>query len=443
VDSSGKPANYSDDAKAVTTESYVSKDYIELEREKLWPKVWQMTCREEEIPKAGDFYTYDILHDSIIVTRKEDGSIGAYFNACPHRGRRLTEGCGRTGKLHCKFHGWQFNLEGKPLEVVDREDWNGALQDSEISLNAVKVATWGGWVFINMDPNSEGLEEFLAPAKSILDPFEFHRMGYKWRKQTKVKCNWKTALEAFDEAYHVQTTHAQLLPFHDDVTTSRAYGKHGMFTMAPGGIFGLPAPRISNNAPPHERGDIREGLYGFNVELIETLNASTTIDILNASKRLLDLPKETPIQDVFIALDAYHREELAKRGAVMPPMTYEQQAEGGIDWHIFPNMVFLPSPTNLLGYRARPDGDDPNACIFDIYCLERLAEGAQAEKVELEVAPDWREVDLGLILNQDFQNMEEVQRGMNVRGFKGAKPNPVKERAIINFHATLADYIGR
>ena len=106
----------------VPVDVYISRDWLELEREKLWPKVWQWVCREEEIPNPGDFYTYDILDDSISVIRRQDGSIGAYFNACPHRGRRLTEGCGRQGKFHCKFHGWQFDLQGTPVEIVDRDD---------------------------------------------------------------------------------------------------------------------------------------------------------------------------------------------------------------------------------------------------------------------------------------------------------------------------------
>src|SRR5437764_11512556 len=102
-----------------------------------------MACREEEIPQPGDFYTYDIADESITVVRRPDGSIGAYFNVCPHRGRRLTEGCGRMGRFHCRFHGWQFDLDGKPADIVDREDWGEKLNDSEITLQAVQVDTWG------------------------------------------------------------------------------------------------------------------------------------------------------------------------------------------------------------------------------------------------------------------------------------------------------------
>jgi len=72
--------------------------------------------------------------------------------------------------------------------------------------------------------------------------------------------------------------------------------------------------------------------------------------------------------------------------------------------------------------------------------LERFAEG-QVPKVEVESAEDWRDVDWGLILSQDFQNMSEVQAGMKSRGFKGARTNPVQEKAVSNFHDTLWRYI--
>ena len=419
----------------VSADAYISRDFAQTEKEKLWPYVWQWACREEEIPNAGDYVSYEICDQSITVVRKQDGTIAAYHNVCPHRGRRLTSGCGRMGKFHCKFHGWQWDLDGRPVEVVDRQDWGDRLPDEEITLASVRVGTWGGWVFINMDPEAENLEEYLEPAKAVLDPFEFEKMRYKWRKRVKMDCNWKVALEAFNEGYHVQTTHRQLLPNFNDMTYSKAYGKHGMFGAPADALFGLSSPRLGGPA-----GDLRKGLYEFNREVWETLRATTTEELMEAGRRLSELPEETPISEVYGAFMRFHREELEKKGIGSPDVTPEQVMAVGIDWHIFPNMVFLPQPTNLLGYRARPDGDDPDRCIFEVYVLERFAEG-QVPKVEVESAEDWRDVDWGLILSQDFQNMSEVQAGMKSRGFKGARTNPVQEKAVSNFHDTLWRYI--
>jgi len=424
-------------ADRVPVEAYISADYVRLEKERLWPRVWQMACREEEIPKPGDFYTYDIADDSIAVVRKQDGSIAAYHNVCPHRGRRLTGGCGRMGKFHCKYHGWQWNLDGQPLEVVDRHDWD-ALPDEEIVLQQVKVALWGGWVFINMDPDSESLEEFLGEAKTLLDPFEIDRMRYAWRKRIVMPCNWKTAQEAFMEGYHVQTTHRQLLAYQDDYTYSKAFGKHAMFGYAPTALFGLPSPRISDQS-----GDIRKGLYEFNKEIWDTLKATTTDEMLAAGRRLMELPETATPFEVYAAFAQFHREEAAKNERPFPDISGEQLMAAGTDWNIFPNMVFLQQPTNVLAYRSRPNGDDPDSCIFEIYVLERFAPG-QEPKLEVDDGgDDWRKVQWGLILEQDFQNMQEVQKGMKSRALKVVRPNPVQEVEISNFHRVYHAYMAK
>ena len=420
----------------VPGDSYVSAEYVQLEKECLWPRVWQMACREEEIPNSGDFYTYEIADESVSVVRRPDGAIAAFFNVCPHRGRRLTSGCGRMGKFHCKYHGWQWNLDGEPIEVVDRHDWDQALPDDDIRLQPVKVGLWGGWVWINMDPKSESLEAFLGEAKTLLDPFEIEKMRYVWRKRIVMPCNWKTAQEAFMEGYHVQTTHRQLLAYQDDLTYSRAYGKHAMFGYAPMTLFGLPSPRISDQS-----GDMRRGLSDFNKEIWNTLQATTTDEMLAAGERLMELPETATPLEIFIAFGQFHREEAAKTGRPFPDITGEELMAAGTDWNIFPNMVFLQQATNLLAYRARPHGDDPGKCIFEIYVLERFAPGAEP-KVEVEDGgDDWRKVDWGLILEQDFQNMEEVQKGMKSRAFRAARPSPVQEVEISNFHRTYHRYL--
>ena len=79
---------------AFGNEAYVSRDYARAEAEQLWPKVWQHAAREEEIPEVGDFVTYDIMDDTVLIVRSAPGEISAFFNVCAHRGKRLAQGCG-------------------------------------------------------------------------------------------------------------------------------------------------------------------------------------------------------------------------------------------------------------------------------------------------------------------------------------------------------------
>lgn len=107
----------------VPKEVYSDKDFADLEAERLWPHVWQVACREEEIPNVGDYVVYDICKDSIAVIRTAPDRIEAHHNVCPHRGRRLVEGVGNIKHFHCAFHGWQFALSGENIKVVDKFDW--------------------------------------------------------------------------------------------------------------------------------------------------------------------------------------------------------------------------------------------------------------------------------------------------------------------------------
>jgi hypothetical protein len=75
----------------VGAEAYISEEYARAERDRLWRKVWQQVGRVEEIPEVGNFLTYEILDDSIIVVRTAPDRIAAYHNVCPHRGRRLVD----------------------------------------------------------------------------------------------------------------------------------------------------------------------------------------------------------------------------------------------------------------------------------------------------------------------------------------------------------------
>lgn len=194
----------------IEVDAYLSENYARAERDKLWRKVWQQVGRVEELPEVGSYLTYDILDDSIIVVRTGPGEFRAHHNVCMHRGRRLIDkpagaknACARTRKSFvCGFHGWTYNLEGACTHIREQDDWMGALSPDDTHLRPVSVDTWGGWLWINMDPDCEPLADYLFPAAKLLEPFGLENMRYKWRKWLEFDCNWKVALEAFNETYH-------------------------------------------------------------------------------------------------------------------------------------------------------------------------------------------------------------------------------------------------
>lgn len=419
---------------------YTSPDHARLEAEKLWSRVWQMACREEEIPNVGDYYTYEIVDQSVIVIRTAPDVIKAFHNVCPHRGRTITEGCGHAARLFCKFHGWSWKIDGTNTNVVDRHEWPfEIMKDEDINLLPVKVGQWSGWVYINLDPNSVSLAEHMAPASDFLDPFDMGGMNYHWRKSTIFNCNWKVALEAFNEGYHVQTTHSQMMRNFDDWTQSYARGRHGHFGYWESMPIGSRSPRLTGGAPTE---DLRPGIKDYMEDLHETLNSGGFLHMAHAARRVYDeVPEGTPPIEVLTKFGQFMYEYGLSLGMKWPDITPEQLDAAGIDWHLFPNQIILMGPTGLLGYRARPYGYDPDKCIFDVYSLRRYGRG-DTPKVELEWSQDYEDKDFwGLILTQDFSNMAEIQKGLKSKAFKGCRPNPKQEAAVINFQRALTDFL--
>jgi hypothetical protein len=136
-----------------------------------------------------------------------------------------------------------------------------------------------------------------------------------------------------------------------------------------------------------------------------------------------------------------HKEELAERGVDWPQnLTPEAIARTGTDWHIFPNSIVLPTADSALWYRVRPNGDDPNSCVFDIWSLGRYAPG-QEPTVEHGMTIGFENFrGKNPFLEEDFENMEAVHMGMKSRGWAGARVNPIQEAQIVNFHRVLHAY---
>jgi phenylpropionate dioxygenase-like ring-hydroxylating dioxygenase large terminal subunit len=424
-------------AVVIGPEVYLSEAYARAENEKLWGKVWQVACRLEEIPRVGDYVTYDILDESIIVARVAPDRIAAYYNVCAHRGRRLTEGCGHTMRFVCKFHGWKWNLDGTNSEVLCREEWGDTLTDEYLKLQSVKAETWGGYVFVNMDPDCEPLAEFLGKVAPMLDPFQLDSMRYRWRQWLYFPWNWKVALEAFMEGYHVLGTHPQLTR-HGGVkfTWSKGFGRHSAFGTRDQKGFG------GGTAGSAGAADLRVAAAESLNELWETVNATTTETIVNAANRLVDeLPEGTPPDKVMIHLMTSAMRDDAARGVAWPRVDPQHIREAGVGWNVFPNTMILHGLTFALCYRARPNGYDPNSCIFEVYVLERFPEGEEP-KTEWVYQPDVTEEKWRKVLMQDFSNMEQVHKGMKSRGFRGARPNPEQEQVVVTFHKALAEYMG-
>lgn len=430
----------------VPQEGHICPKMAHLERQRLWPRVWQMACREEEIPQPGNFVTYDILEQSIIVVRSQDGAIKAFHNVCLHRGQQLTKGCGSVTKFHCRFHGWQWSLNGELLRISDRDDYRACpdMQDSDLRLLEVRVGCWGGFVFINMDSNAESFDAYIAPVRRALGPMRFEDMRYAWYKTMIVKANWKTVMEAFMESYHVPQLHPALLAVADESNVSVAEGRHGKHIYTMQRPFGAPSLRSGKPVPE----DLRQGVADFMSFFKEWIgdeqgNGQVTARSIRAAQRVLtDLPSGVPPNDILMAAMGFMMEAAAKEGVQWPILSMEQMADAGVDWNVFPNLGLVFAFDGCLVFRGRPHPDDHESCIFDMCSILRMAPH-EVPALKRAFYPDWKNhvAEIPKLLVQDLNNMEGVQRGMHSLGLKGLRTNPVQEVQISNFHVNLHQYL--
>lgn len=430
----------------IPSASYTSPDMVALEKEKLWPKIWHLVCREQEIQEQDDYVVYAIFKESIAVVRVGPGAddIKAFYNVCKHRGRRLLDderGNLGGGSFYCSYHGWRYSsANGKVLSVPHLHDWaeHESPFDGACNLSQVKVARWGGFVWINMDPHARRLEEHLGQIGDILAPFEIGTCRVNWHKTLVVPISWKVMMEAFMEGYHSGATHRIGVDYTRLSSPSKVFGEHSGFYSVD---LGNPR-RLGKDSNWVEMTDLREQLSYSAKFLNEALHALFLEPGVDATARLMtEVPEDASPEQILERYVAFHREELEKRGVAWPEnLTQEAIFSSPTDVHIFPNVVMLPTVDGLLCYRTRPLEDDASACRFDVWCLGRYVQGK-------EPPFDHQIYDLesfkgqNPFLEEDFSNLAAVNQGIHSRGWPGARTNPAQETMISNFHKVLHKYL--
>ena len=402
----------------VPKERYFDPEFYALEAEHLWPRVWQMACRLEEIPNTGDFSEYTILDQSVIVVRAEDG-VRAFQNACRHRGVKVVEGRGTcTSGFTCPFHGWCYGLDGANTFVSRPGTFSEHnLQAADIALTPVRCDTWGGCAWINLDNDAPPLRECLEPSATVLDAWHLASMRAEWWYACRLPVNWKLAQEAFMEQYHVLETHPQLrLP-------------------------GRMPPRDPKTFDPHKFVDaeleylrtMSEGMDGM-VHANDVRIAEGMRDIeLPADPALARSVWESALND---AVTEWHR----AAGSDIPDLN-ELEASGMNEpmAYCFPHWFVLPMYSSASQYRFRPLA--PEATLMEIWSLTRFPEGQEpptppVPEVWAHDDPRWPPIPA-----QDFSNLPRQQLGLHANGFEYMRLSQQIEGHIGNFHRLIDGYL--
>jgi phenylpropionate dioxygenase-like ring-hydroxylating dioxygenase large terminal subunit len=370
---------------------YTSPEFHRLEVETIWKRAWQVACREEDIPETGDHLNYDIAGIGVLVVRSAPDTIKAFRNVCLHRGRVLKEHAGRDEELRCAFHGMAWNLDGTLKHIPCR--WDFPQVGEEWSLPEVRVDTWGGFVFVNLDQGCGPLAAQLGDLPSHFVDWPLEDRFKQVHVGKILRCNWKLAQEAFMESFHVVATHPQLLAGMGDTITQ--YDAFGTFARA-----------ITPNGCP-------------STHLRWTPTEQQMMDAI--VDRSLDQPLSIVVADGQTArrtLADHRRAQLAGvLGEARAAELSDAEMCDSLVYSVFPN--FHPwGSYNRIAYRFRPYGNRHDHSIMECMILSPFTgERPPAAPLRmLGVDDDWTEApELGLltrVFNQDVYNLPKVQAGL-------------------------------
>jgi phenylpropionate dioxygenase-like ring-hydroxylating dioxygenase large terminal subunit len=210
----------------ITGDRYYSKEFAQREWDHMWTKIWHVAGRVKEITEPGDYLVHHFMHESVIVVKQDDGSLRAFYYTCSHRGQRLVWSRASVENFHCPYHGWVWGKDGVLKEVPDREDFPQGDPCGRLSLESLRVDTWGGFIWYTMNPDAPTLLEFLHPIPEIYASYPLETLvRVAWMK-IDLETNWKFATDNFSESYHTRTAHPQVPPWIDQDYWS---ARHEMF----------------------------------------------------------------------------------------------------------------------------------------------------------------------------------------------------------------------
>ena len=188
--------------------TYRNAELLDLEYRDVILPSWQFACHVNEVKAPGDYVTFDLGRDSVIVMRDAEGGLRAFKNVCRHRGARLLDGSGSCrSAIVCPYHGWSYALDGALSGVPNKTCFPG-LDKEEHGLHRIDLEVFCGLVFVRIAGKGPSLKEMWGDYAELIAPYgieEMEPLGASWSETWN--CNWKVAVDNNLENYHVPIGH--------------------------------------------------------------------------------------------------------------------------------------------------------------------------------------------------------------------------------------------
>lgn len=193
---------------------YCDPDFFELEVQRVLKSHWHCVGHKSQAPEPGDFFTVEVLGESLIIVCAQDRQIRALLNVCRHRGSRIcTERTGhaRGGSFVCPYHAWSYNLEGTLRAARHMpQDFDRASH----GLKSLHVRVIEGLIFISFAETPLGLEDVETVLGRVARVYGWGEAKVAHRESYPVQANWKLVEENYMECYHCAPAHLEYSRFH-------------------------------------------------------------------------------------------------------------------------------------------------------------------------------------------------------------------------------------
>jgi glycine betaine catabolism A len=202
---------YRQGAMTLSGRHYTAPEIFAGESERIFRASWLCVGREEEIARPGEYFLVSAAGESVILVRDEVGACHALYNVCRHRGTRLREE--ERGKLarsiQCPYHAWTYGLDGRLIGAPEMDGVEG-FDPADYPLHRAALASWGGFLFVNLAETPEPFEEAFAPLRGRFARFNLAGLRAWRRIEYEVKANWKLLFQNYSECLHCPVIHPRL-----------------------------------------------------------------------------------------------------------------------------------------------------------------------------------------------------------------------------------------
>jgi choline monooxygenase len=187
---------------------YINERIARLERDRVFGSNWIAVGRADQVAAPGEFFIFDLAGEPLIVVRGADHQLRAFYNVCRHHAAAVaTAPCGVAQHLRCPYHGWTYGLDGS---LKGAPEFAGVCNFDRAAngLVPVQVATWGNFIFVNLEPGAPALETYLG---ELLQQISVSHLRFFTRRSYTLACNWKIYVDNYlDGGYHVPHLHKGL-----------------------------------------------------------------------------------------------------------------------------------------------------------------------------------------------------------------------------------------